>query len=1234
MPVWLGLAWLAYAWFWRERAAFAGFQLAWSVAAIYCGVAWIETQEWQVPIAHKFIEAVALHAYAIALGLLGLMWASARRILPRNSTLRVIWLDRTLSTERFVLAVVVVVQVILAVAAVAPEVQLELTPRGSPFERHLRELVGAFGPSAWVALGVLALAVAVSWRLSNVEMSRTPTRPALDPQEIATAAHQIGLLLLFLTVPAIWAGTFAGDKAAASALRWGLGMAFVVGSAMVAARTPLRCWLEQLGFHFVPSPTLLLIVLSLLASAAGAVVLISIQVAELGLAGQKLGGPLAESVFAAMGPLVSNLVPLALVVVGLAGTAARERSTGYAFAGGLVFTATLAAGYALGVVTAGGRIDGPEQVRVWLLACSAAAMWAIAWLAAEKRVPGGRLLALQTRLGLAGLACIAVVVLLVLVDRPDVQLHAVWSVFGKYGWLALALAAAAAMWQSLRHEPPMKFHTLVLTATIAAVVAACAVQPWGGDGTWLSFHVLSGLWSAAAIGLMVVTRRSGRSSGWLDGFAVALAILALRSGWHDPVRPWAPTVLALVASLTAGAAGYFGRSPVRVYLSFLFASLAATLLWVPSESETGYGFLLANAAGLALASAVWSLLAIRAPTAVRTNAPDIARGIALMSLGLGLLPILTGERLEPGWLNWSATALVALGLAVALWDAKASLARGGLYAVGVAAVLLGVTETTAAAVGRDWQTHVALASYVLAVAGIVVWVSRAGDSMFHLPVRGDAWGWLLVAQGIVVTFVLIFGIRTGLLAQDRIQRLSSPGGVLLLVGAAVLLVRALPVWAGTLRYAALCLGALVFVTAAWAVPDPAGVAPWLERNAWLFVALSVVGILGNESRSRISATWHSPVRYVGGTCVGIALVVLVVNQIQQIPAFDTTARRTPLGFATVLAMLAALVALIVESIRMALSADRDSLNLPAIRRTAYVYLAELLIVSLFIHIRFNVPELFLGPLVRYWTFAVMGLAFMGIGLAEFFERRGIPVLALPLRRTGVLLPLIPLLAFWLKPPATLLAFADGQAPGLSPFLAYLEKLPQHFDNYAWLWTLAGIVYGLVALSRHSFGWALLAALATNAALWSILTHQGVPFLLHPQAWVIPLSLIVLVSEHVNRRKLRVEVSNGLRYLGVSMIYLASTADMFIAGVGNSVWLPVILAVVCVAGVLAGIQLRVRAFVYLGVGFLLLDIFAMIWHAAVDLEQTWVWYVSGIVLGIAILTLFAVFEKRKKSHAEG
>ena len=103
---------------------------------------------------------------------------------------------------------------------------------------------------------------------------------------------------------------------------------------------------------------------------------------------------------------------------------------------------------------------------------------------------------------------------------------------------------------------------------------------------------------------------------------------------------------------------------------------------------------------------------------------------------------------------------------------------------------------------------------------------------------------------------------------------------------------------------------------------------------------------------------------------------------------------------------------------------------------------------------------------------------------------------------------------------------------------------------------------------------------------------------------------------------------ALRYLGICVVYVASAAEMFVTGLGSSLWLPVVLAALCVAGVLAGILLRVKAFLFLGVSFLLLDVFTMIWHAAVNRSQTWLWWASGIVLGVAILALFAVFEKRR------
>jgi hypothetical protein len=424
---------------------------------------------------------------------------------------------------------------------------------------------------------------------------------------------------------------------------------------------------------------------------------------------------------------------------------------------------------------------------------------------------------------------------------------------------------------------------------------------------------------------------------------------------------------------------------------------------------------------------------------------------------------------------------------------------------------------------------------------------------------------------------------------------------------------------------------------AWAIPDPAGPVPWLTRHSGLFVALTAVAVTYLSVRPAVAdaagSDWSTDLRRVGSVLGVLAIGVLVMVLIQQIPLFDPATRKTPLGAIAIGSVLVAILALMILTLRLALRPDLDPLGPTPYGRTGYVYLAELLLVFLFVHVRLNIPQVFRPEAVRLWTFIVMFLAFVGVGLAELFARRGLRVLSRPLLRTGVLLPLIPLVAFWAKPPMLVMDFARDRAPGLEPMLGYLSKLPQHFDMYALLWFLAGLLYGLIALSRRSFGWALIGALATNFGLWALLVEHQVPAALHPQAWAIPLALIVLVSEHVNRHRLRAEVASGLRYLGISMIYVSSASDLFIAGVGNSLWLPVILAALCLAGVAAGVLLRVRAFLYLGIGFLLLDIFSMIWHAAVDRQQTWIWYASGIILGAIIIALFAVLEKRRNDVRE-
>ena len=235
---WLGLVWLALALVWRERSAFSVFQLALTLAGVLLGVAWVNGQDWHPSTSLGFFEPAALHIYAIAVGLLGLLWVATRHQLRANTTARQLWTDQLWSAERVILAVVVVAQFALAAWAVLPEVKAELSPLGwRYFRAEPVELAQAFGSGAWVLVGVLATVMAASWRLTGT---------ARD-----TDAHLVGLTLLFLTVPVLWAGSHSGDLASATALRWSLSLAFVVGTAAIAARRPLRAALRTSG---VPGP--------------------------------------------------------------------------------------------------------------------------------------------------------------------------------------------------------------------------------------------------------------------------------------------------------------------------------------------------------------------------------------------------------------------------------------------------------------------------------------------------------------------------------------------------------------------------------------------------------------------------------------------------------------------------------------------------------------------------------------------------------------------------------------------------------------------------------------------------------------------------------------------------------------------------------------------------------------------------------------------------------------------
>src|SRR5262249_15078477 len=134
------------------------------------------------------------------------------------------------------------------------------------------------------------------------------------------------------------------------------------------------------GVALSPDSPAVLCIHTLLGIVAASVMCLTAQVALLGFAGLRPTGPAPGSLFAEMGWVVSNVMPLVLLTVGLVGHAVRERSPGYAFTAGLLANVSVTGGYALAVVTSGRHLDTPEIVRLCQLSSLTAALWTLGWM--------------------------------------------------------------------------------------------------------------------------------------------------------------------------------------------------------------------------------------------------------------------------------------------------------------------------------------------------------------------------------------------------------------------------------------------------------------------------------------------------------------------------------------------------------------------------------------------------------------------------------------------------------------------------------------------------------------------------------------------------------------------------------------------------------------------------------------------------------------------------------------
>ncbi len=838
------------------------------------------------------------------------------------------------------------------------------------------------------------------------------------------------------------------------------------------------------------------------------------------------------------------------------------------------------------------------------------------------------------------------------------------------GWLSLLAASAAGIWHLRQVVPWQVFHVLAGLVSGCILLGACtSVRIWPDRPVLTLQAGMFGLVAAAFVvlllgwlgraGLKWLVRGSGEG---YDAASMPGALRVLAEAWFklvpaaEAVQAWGDVLGALAVALalrwslepalpmralvavilTVGVhqalMGLWLRQSRSVYVSALLVNVAATLVWLRTEQHSWILLGHLNSLALAVAATAWAVAEQIWPRRIDYGEirplPHLAVPVAVLleafTVAVCLVDAATGGGVGLGqwladcgtrWPIWAQAAAV-LAMIVLLWDRSARFHLWAIYVTGLSALATAVLLEGEGPFVLAWQAAPILAVFVLGAAGL----ARVGPQWeqwaptLRIPVGLDRWSvaWFGPAQAVLALAATMLCVwvawdigfdRWGYVGYAWCSgRFAGVLGLLALVPSCVVMAglgspAARPLW----RDATLAVLVLLLSALGWAWLDAQIDLPWTHRGVVLLIA-SVMTMLAAEGLVRAvpaDSGWRSTTRRVLpylATLAGV-LLLLVLGQEFRFLAGDSD---SPLALWAELSVAAMLAAMLAGCLLAALAPGWDPLALSLRGRTLYVYLAEVCMVLLALHVRLAFPEFFTRHLLqRYGLLLAMAVAFLWGGLAEVFRRRRLEVLAKPLERTALLLPVLPMIAFWFVP--------------VRPTA---------------VWLLIALFYGCLAGLRRSSWLAALAVAAGNVGLWVLWHRWEIGFAEHPQLWLIPPALAALVAEHLGRGRLPRSQGAAVRYLALGIVYVSSTADMFIAGIGNSLWLPLLLVGLCLLGVLLGMALRIQSFLNLGVTFLVVVMGTMLKYVTLDLGQTWVLWLTLVGLGAAILTMVGLFEKRR------
>ncbi|MBO0861039.1 MAG: hypothetical protein J2P21_21655 [Chloracidobacterium sp.] len=1272
--LWLAVIWLVIAWLKRSPVLFAAFQLSLATSVVFK-----IAELFGHPYAHSFVgEMRTIQAQAVALAMLSMIWISARLALRRFGVVSgkdegeepAGFFDRATAAkllypgwpgvDRVITLLLLALLVGLSSYGAYVEMVERLRPGKALSTESLNFAATALGAGSWTLLAALSMVfIAGLWE-------RFEKRAA------------VAMLILLALVCLLIAGRWSDVRLTLTVWRWSSAVAFAAVSFLIVARNRLTPWVKRLGWPEMEERSNglsgMLRMLSLALFVTPVLILSSLSFFN------RIGANSAEAFPLALSGLIAGLAaPLLIVGVSFATHSVRERSAPYGCAAGLMVNLSVTVGYLLLAAAHSPGIGLADVYTVAQLNIIATSICSLVWIGFHRRQTAtdtawprsNEFLNAQTGLALfLSLSGLTVADARLFID-PWINSALAYSFGGFTGILAVAAPMLAYAW--LNEIKPSRLRAEQLVAGLVAVgsLLSCMMSKFVADG-WVAYHALGLAFNAAALLTLAFRRRAGLSVKfaqvadqraqeiWIATLAWAIVAMTLR-GVSSPGEPWWTVGFSISICLIFAGLSLASSRLGYIYFAALALNYAASRVYLhpdfrlPRFFNSHYidlaGLASLNAVVLALPAIIWlaiDLKLLRQDIIQRVT--PFHRVAARTSLGLliftllyqwlsranGYSPLAGGQLL-----NWSALASVVALFAACLWDERSVYAMSGLYFSGLIAAGMALLSLDTDSDVLLLSLVVTLSLYALATSALL----RGRISMARLATRlkmplsdndlAIFSSWLnatnrrLCLTAYTIAFVIVvsfesllqrliastasIAIPISMALQVGIPRNQRPimGRVGQHVEPASDNAIALNASIKTINLIGLTtwLSLLSFVLCGWAWMSPINGLQAMIRMSVVMLAVGAIhtayGFIIKRKLDKENK-WRRGVR-------GQLLSIGAVGASSMIAILGVEARNyATFGVAAahwwvVIAVFATLVSLFCACIAFALSPGRDPFNLSERGRMNYVYAAEVLTLMTMAHARLTLPWFFGGFFLTLWPLIVMLTAFTGVGLGELFRGRGTLVLAEPFERTGILLPILPVLGSWL---------ADSHV------------------SYSGLLFLVGLFYGVLSVMRRSFLFGILAVIAGNGGLWNLLDGLGgYGFYEHPQLWLIPVSISVLVAGHVNRDRLTKDQMTMIRYTTLMMIYVSSTSDIFINGVRESLWLTIVLILLSVTGALTGLMLRIRAFLFLGTVFLLLSLLTMVWTASVNLNWGWLWYVTGIALGAMIIVTFALFEKKRREMLE-